>query len=170
MLTPIAIGLLLAALVLFLRRRRQRLRSGLAEGMNPRLLGQHKRELPCSDFMALWAQRDAGFVSAHARRIADTLERKTRRSPRQPFDGDLVQAATYCLLVEENYGRTPPVMRIQYADREFDVPFTPWHREWVLQMSERLRTARRTDVCNRSHRVPAKCRSCGQRQNCDQAL
>jgi CRISPR-associated exonuclease Cas4 len=169
MLTPIAIGLLLAALVLFLRRRRQRLRSGLADGI---LVYSDNTSESCPVLIS-WRYGLKGKPDSLVRTPDGSLipvERKTRRAPRQPFDGDLMQAATYCLLVEENYGQTPPVMRIQYADREFDVPFTPWHREWVLQMSERLRTARGTDVCNRSHRVPAKCHSCGQRQNCDQAL
>jgi hypothetical protein len=41
------------------------------------------------------------------------VERKTMRAPRRPYDGNLIQATAYCVLVEEEYGRTPPFMRIQ---------------------------------------------------------
>jgi CRISPR-associated exonuclease Cas4 len=98
------------------------------------------------------------------------VERKAARAPRRPYDGDLMQASAYCLLIEEEYGEAPPFMRIQYADRWFDEPYTPSRKEWVLQTCERLRRARCLSDCNRSHNVAAKCRHCGQRQNCDQAL
>jgi CRISPR-associated exonuclease Cas4 len=98
------------------------------------------------------------------------VERKTTRAPRRPYDGDLVQATAYCVLVEEEYGRTPPFMRIQYADRSFDEPYTPQRKQWVLKTCQRLRQARRQENCDRSHSMAAKCRNCGQRQNCGQAL
>ena len=98
------------------------------------------------------------------------IERKHSRAPRRPHDSDVIQAAAYCLLIEDNYGETPLFMRIHYADTWFDVPFTDKHRQWVLQVSERLRAARTKDNCGRSHSMPAKCRSCAQRPNCNQAL
>jgi hypothetical protein len=53
------------------------------------------------------------------------VERKKKRAPSKgPYDGDLIQATAYCILVEEHYGHTPPFMRIQYADRWFDEPYT----------------------------------------------
>ena len=59
------------------------------------------------------------------------VERKKTRAPRhQPFDGDLIQATAYCVLVEERYGQAPPFMRIQYADRCFDEPYTPKRKQW----------------------------------------
>jgi CRISPR-associated exonuclease Cas4 len=99
------------------------------------------------------------------------VERKKSIAPRRgPYDGDLIQATAYCILVEEEYGRTPPFMRIQYADRWFDEPYTAERKKWVLETCARLRRARRQDDCRRSHRIAAKCRSCGQRPNCGQAL
>jgi hypothetical protein len=86
------------------------------------------------------------------------VERKKTRAPKhRPYDGDLIQATAYCVLVEETYGRIPPLMRIQYADRSFDDPYTPQHKQWVQQVSVRLRAARRAGACNRSHQIPAKC-------------
>lgn len=100
------------------------------------------------------------------------VERKKTLAPRRrgPYDGDLIQAAVYCILVEEESGRTPPFMRIQYADRWFDEPYTPELKTWVLEISARLRQARRQNDCPRSHRIAAKCRNCGQRGNCAEAL
>jgi CRISPR-associated exonuclease Cas4 len=99
------------------------------------------------------------------------VERKKSRAPRRgPYDGDLIQATADCILVEEETGRTPPFMRIQYADRWFDEPYTPEHKRWALEICARLRQARRAADCQRSHRIAAKCRNCGQRENCGQAL
>jgi CRISPR-associated exonuclease Cas4 len=98
------------------------------------------------------------------------VERKSGRAPKRPYEGDLAQATVYCILVEDLYGRTPPFMRLQYADRAFDEPFTPARKQSVLQAVEQLRRARALPDVKRSHAVPAKCRGCGQRRNCDQAL
>jgi CRISPR/Cas system-associated exonuclease Cas4 (RecB family) len=99
------------------------------------------------------------------------VERKKKRAPSKgPYDGDLIQATAYCILVEEHYGHTPPFMRIQYADRWFDEPYTLQRKQWVLPICERVRAARRLSDCNRSHRKAAKCRKCGQRDNCGQEL
>ena len=96
--------------------------------------------------------------------------KKTRAPRRRPYDGDLIQATAYCILVEEKFGRTPPFMRIQYADRWFDEAYTPELKRWTLKTCAQLRQARRAADCRRSHRVAAKCRNCGQRQNCGQEL
>jgi CRISPR-associated exonuclease Cas4 len=99
------------------------------------------------------------------------VERKKSRAPRRgPYDGDLIQATAYCILVEEEFGRTPPFMRIQYADHSFDEPYTPARKQWVLETSAQLRLARQAADCHRSHRIAAKCRNCGQRQHCGEAL
>lgn len=98
------------------------------------------------------------------------VERKKSRAPRRPYEGDLVQAAAYCVLVEENYGQSPPFMRIQYADACSDEPYTAEWKQAVLRTCEQVRQARWRGMANRSHSMPGKCRACGQRPNCDQAL
>ncbi len=98
------------------------------------------------------------------------VERKKAFASRGPYAADLIQAAVYCILVEKESGRTPPFMRIQYADRWFDEPYTPELKAWVLGTAARLREARRENDCHRSHRSAAKCRNCGQRPNCAEAL
>jgi len=83
------------------------------------------------------------------------VERKKARAPNQPYDADRIQAAVYARSVCRSW---------------FDEPFTPQHREWVVQVSHRLRAARRATTCNRSHGIVAKCRHCSQRMHCGQAL
>jgi len=100
------------------------------------------------------------------------VERKRTRAPRgdRPYDGDLIQATAYCVLIEEEFGRAPTFMRIQYSDRWFDESYTPQRKQWVLETCDRLRQARGQGDCPRSHRIAAKCRNCGQKPNCGQAL
>jgi CRISPR-associated exonuclease Cas4 len=99
------------------------------------------------------------------------VERKKTLAPRRgPYDGDLIQAVVYCILVEEESGRTPPFMRIQYADSWFDEPYTAELKQWVLETCAELRGARREKDRRRSHRIAAKCQNCGQRPNCGEAL
>jgi hypothetical protein len=87
------------------------------------------------------------------------IERKRTRAPKRPYDGDLIQAIAYCVLVEDKYGEPPPYARIQYADRWFDVSYTPERKHWALDVSQRLREARRARAVNRSHGIAGKCRT-----------
>ena len=164
----IAIALLVAGLALFAKRlyhRRQAalpggtaIASDTAENPSPILISRRYGLKGRPDALL---QTPAGVIP---------IERKQSRTPPQPHEGDIIQAAVYCLLVEETYGRTPPFMRIHYPGRWFDVPFTPQHRELVVSASTQLRSARTAGLCDRSHHIRAKCRSCAQRSNCDQAL
>jgi CRISPR/Cas system-associated exonuclease Cas4 (RecB family) len=169
MLTWVAIALFAAALILLLMHRRYRARGGLPSG-----------ELVYSDTGAqdvpvLISKRYGlkGKPDALVRIPSGDLipvERKKSRAPKRPYEGDLIQATAYCVLVEENYGRTPPFMRIQYADACFDEPYTAERKQWVLRTCEQIRQARRCGIAHRSHTMPGKCRACGQRLNCDQGL
>jgi CRISPR-associated exonuclease Cas4 len=166
----IAAGLFLTALLLLLRARDQRRLGGLPEG------DLIYTDDAAGDCPVLVSHRYGikGRPDALVRTESGDLipvERKKTRAPRhRAYDGDLIQAAAYCVLVEERYGRVPPFMRIQYADRCFDEPYTPQRKQWVLAICERVRQARRQADCRRSHQIPAKCRNCGQRHNCGQAL
>jgi hypothetical protein len=52
-------------------------------------------------------------------------------------------------------------MRIQYADRWFDEPYTPDLKRWGLEICAELRGARRERDRRRSYRIASKCRNCG---------
>jgi CRISPR-associated exonuclease Cas4 len=169
MLTWVALTLFAAALILLSIHRRQRALGGLPSG---KLIYSDvsSQEVPVlvSQRYGLKGKPDALVRIASGDLVP--VERKKTRAPRRPYDGDLIQATAYCVLVEEHYGRTPPFMRIQYADACFDEPYTAERKQWVLRICEQIRQARRLGIANRSHTIPAKCRACGQRQNCDQTL
>jgi CRISPR-associated exonuclease Cas4 len=171
-LMPVLIGaaLLLAAVFLFLFGRDQRRLGGLPEGD---LIYNDNAAADCPVLVShrhgLKGKPDA-LVRTPSGDLIPVERKKTRAPRRGPYDGDLIQATAYCILVEEESGRTPPFMRIQYADRWFDEPYTPERKRWVLETCARLRQARSQNDCRRSHRIVAKCRNCGQRPNCGQAL
>ncbi|HEY7208805.1 MAG TPA: hypothetical protein VH477_00920 [Bryobacteraceae bacterium] len=164
-----ALALFVAALILLFTYRRQRGRGGLPSGelIYSDAATEAVRVL-ISERYGLKGKPDA-LVRISSGEVIP-VERKKTRAPKRPYEGDLIQAAAYCVLVEENYGRIPPFMRIQYADACFDEPYTAEWKQAVLRTSEQVRQARRIGVANRSHRMPGKCRRCGQRPNCDQAL
>src|SRR5471030_1629538 len=158
----IAAVLLLAAVFILLRARYQRRLGGLPEGD---LIYTDNVAEDCpvlvSHRYGLKGRPDA-LVRTNSGDLIP-VERKKSRAPQHfPYDGDLIQATAYCVLVEEEYGRIPPFMRIQYADRHFDEPYTPQRKQWVLQTCARVRQARRLGDCNRSHGMAGKCRNCGQ--------
>jgi CRISPR-associated exonuclease Cas4 len=166
----IAAALLLAALFLILFGRDQRRLGGLPDGdliYNDNTAGDCP--VLVSHRYGLKGKPDA-LVRTDSGDVIPVERKKTLAPRRGPYAGDLIQATAYCILVEENSGRTPPFMRIQYADRWFDEPYTPERKCWVLETCARLRQARRQNDCRRSHRIAAKCRNCGQLQNCGQSL
>jgi CRISPR-associated exonuclease Cas4 len=164
----VILALLIAALCLFLKHRRARRLGGLPSG--DLIASDHDQKCPLlvSSTYGLKGKPDSLVRTTNGTIIP--VERKKARAPQRVRNGDLIQGIAYCILVEDNYGQPPPYVRIQYADRWFDVPYTSDLKLWTLQIAQRLRLARRARVCNRSHQHAAKCRNCGQRPNCNQAL
>jgi CRISPR-associated exonuclease Cas4 len=162
-------ALIAGALYFLWSHRRNRLLGGLPDG---KLIAADNEEQECpvlvSERYGLKGKPDTLVRTRDGQMIP--IERKRARAPKRPYDGDLIQAIVYCILVEDRYGQKPPYARIQYADRWFDEPYTPERKRWALQMSQRLREARRAGAVNRSHSIAGKCRNCAQRQNCGQAL
>jgi hypothetical protein len=116
MLTGLAAVFLLAALILLQIYRRQRRHGGLPTG-DLIYSDAAAQEAPVliSRRYGLKGKPDALVRTASGDVIP--VERKKSRAPKRPYPGDMIQATAYCVLVEDNYGRTPPFMRIQYADR-----------------------------------------------------
>ncbi|MCS7062081.1 MAG: CRISPR-associated protein Cas4 [Anaerolineae bacterium] len=99
------------------------------------------------------------------------VEVKSGQSPHTPHHGHVLQLAAYCLLVEETLGVAPAHGILQYADRQFTIPYTPELRRELLTALDALRQA--VDLPTgpaRSHSIPARCASCGVRTACDQSL
>jgi CRISPR-associated exonuclease Cas4 len=98
------------------------------------------------------------------------VEVKSRRAPAQPYLSHLLQLAAYCLLVEECYGRRPPYGIIKYADRAFEVDYTPELEDELLTTLGCMRGDLADGDAPRSHDEPRRCQACGYRQQCDQRL
>lgn len=97
------------------------------------------------------------------------VEVKSGVAPRQPYPAHLLQLAAYCLLVEEQEGRTPPYGILKYDDRAFEVDYTPELRARLLVTLDAMRAGLHTEV-RRDHREPGRCQACGYRDHCSQRL
>jgi CRISPR-associated exonuclease Cas4 len=92
-------------------------------------------------------------------------------SARRIYHGHRLQAAVYCLLIEEKFGARPPHGVVVLAGgKRVEVPYTEELRAEVLSIAEKIREHRRNIEREIPVRQPAaKCRACGQRKNCSQA-
>ena len=98
------------------------------------------------------------------------VEVKSSRAPAQPYPSHILQLAAYCLLVEECYGRRPAYGIVKYADRAFEVDYTPELEDELLATLEDMRDDLAAGDAPRNHDEPRRCRACGYRQRCDQRL
>lgn len=167
--------LALAGLVLYLWGRRRQRAAGLPTGQviySDTGAEQAVSEPLLSRRYALVGRPDYLVeTKVGGRRTMIPVEVKSRRAPPAPPPGPLLQLAAYCLIVEDLYGVAPPYGILRYADRSFEVPFTPAVRRAVLDAAEHIRASRTAIDMLRSHQEPVRCAQCGYRAGCgDQAL
>ncbi len=86
-----------------------------------------------------------------------------------PRASDIAQLMAYAVLLED-VGETVEYGMIEYPDRRFTIPYGPKQRQQVLEAAEQIRLERRAETADRSHNEPWRCRSCGVREACGQAL
>ena len=100
------------------------------------------------------------------------VELKSSAAPRTgPREAQLAQLFAYCLLLEEHYQSTVREGIIEYSDRAFTVPFDDQRRKWVLDLIAEVKEAKRVHVePGRSHQHAGRCRACGFRDGCSEAL
>ena len=87
-----------------------------------------------------------------------------------PREGHIYQLAAYCALVAETYEQRPAYGLIQYADQTLAVDYTPALEAELLDLLAEIRADAEADEVDRSHESAARCRACGFREVCDQAL
>lgn len=163
-------ALLLLGLILLLASRRTRARAGLPAGRiiyaDTRAWGRVERPL-FSERYRLTGRPDYLVDDGSLAPV----EVKSGRAPAEgPYGAHIYQLAAYCLLVAEEYGRAPAHGIIKYADRAFGVDYTPDLREGLLALLDELRADAEAGDVPRSHDSPARCRACGYREACGQAL
>jgi len=99
------------------------------------------------------------------------MERKSRAlTSAGPYDGERLQLAAYCLLLEEHSGRPVRRGRLEYRNRTLDIPFDAALRAALLETLEHVQQHRRAPDVRRSHANPARCRACGFRPRCSDSL
>jgi CRISPR-associated exonuclease Cas4 len=99
------------------------------------------------------------------------VELKSRNCPSSgPHEGEAAQVTAYCVLVEDSFGATPPHGIIQYADRSWPIRYSIKDRKRLLHILDEMREARNLRTVHRDHQHAARCRGCGYRAVCDEAL
>jgi CRISPR-associated exonuclease Cas4 len=166
----IAIGLLVLALVLLVLSGRLRAQSGLPEG-----------QVVYSDTGA-WTRNERVLVSKRhglsgkpdylikTRQEVIPVELKSGPAPRAPRPGHVLQLGAYCLLVEDVMRETVRRGVIRYDDEQFELEFDAALRTSVLDTLADMRADLAAGGAERSHADARRCRSCGVRQACDEAL
>src|SRR4051794_4482868 len=105
------------------------------------------------------------------RRGDNLIPEEWKPSAKRVYPGHRLQLGAYFLLIEEEFGVRPPFGVAVIRDGErVEVENTEGLRLEVLAIAEKIREHRRNieqDI--RVRAVAAKCRACGQRQNCRQA-
>lgn len=99
------------------------------------------------------------------------VEVKSRRCPPSgPHASDAAQLTAYCVLVEDFCGVMPSYGIIQYANRAWPIRYTVKGREQLLEILDEMRAARQSNSVHRDHTQAGRCRACGYRAACDEAL
>jgi CRISPR-associated exonuclease Cas4 len=87
-----------------------------------------------------------------------------------PHPGHVYQLAAYCALVAETYGQRPGYGLIRYADCTLAVNYTRELEAELRALLADMRADAEADDVARSHGSAARCRACGYREVCDEAL
>lgn len=167
----VALFLLVVAVAFLRSARRQRVASGLPAGRVVYVDDRDWRRPPeplRTERYGLVGRPD--YLMRRGRTIIP-VEVKPTRVAEAPYEGDLLQLAAYCLLVEEAYGATPPYGLLRYRDRTFEVPYDDGVRAHLLDVLDDMRYDAEADEVYRSHDQPARCAACSMREHCgDEAL
>lgn len=84
-----------------------------------------------------------------------------------PYPGERAQLLAYCLLAEEALGERVAAGELHYRERAVRVPFGDRERREITALLEAMEGNR---DAHRSHDQAARCRRCGFRDRCDEAL
>ena len=99
------------------------------------------------------------------------VEVKSGRAPAGgPHASHVYQLAAYCALVSEAYGQRPAYGLVKYADQTVRVDYTPELEGELVELMDDIRASESADDVPRSHDSAARCRACGFREACAEAL
>jgi CRISPR-associated exonuclease Cas4 len=99
------------------------------------------------------------------------VERKSRHvSAAGAYEGEILQLAAHCLLVEERFGKAVRRGQLMYQNRSLEIVFDDELRGKIFDAVKALKSAESVGDVARSHNNPARCRGCGFRQVCRDSL
>jgi len=99
------------------------------------------------------------------------VELKTGRVPRGPLFSHILQVATYCILMEEEFGSPPSHGIIRYGQEENEIEYDEGLKDLVLKKADEMRDFINIgDGVHRNHNKPGKCRHCSRRKVCPEKL
>jgi CRISPR-associated exonuclease Cas4 len=95
---------------------------------------------------------------------------KTGRTPRGPLFSHILQVGTYCILLEEKYGKAPPYGILKYGENLHEIDYNDELKGLVLEKVNRMRQALKTSDVHRNHSRVGKCRTCSKKDLCPEKL
>lgn len=162
--------LLVAAIAILYNASRKKKSLGLPSGTiiysDPGMLGKVEKPLYDAE-LGLTGKPD--YVMER-RGCLVPVELKSGWAPEKPYDSHILQLASYCLLLEQNYHKRPPYGLIKYKNRTFAIRYTDELRQSVFELVEEIRSQKEYGEPDRSHENPSRCERCGFRFDCDQRL
>jgi CRISPR-associated exonuclease Cas4 len=171
MLAILAIVVILIGLFILSQGRRMQLATGLPAGRVVYADTGAWRTVERPLFSAL--HQLAGKPDYVVKRGQQTIPVEVK-SASAPGDGPrrshLLQLAAYCLLIEEHYQHRPEYGIIKYADRAFEIDYTPALETALMDTLDAMRANLAEGGATRSHDEPGRCIHCGYRHACDERL
>lgn len=165
----IALALIVAAIWLFFSTKLAREKSGVPKGALLYVDGEAFEPDP------LYAH-DIGLVGKpdYLVRVADgtivPVEVKSSKTPEEPYPSHVMQLASYCYLVESEFGIRPNYGIIQYPDAVFNIDYDYQLEADLIDVISDMKTDLYAQTNERSHDNPHRCAACGLREFCDQRL
>lgn len=163
--------LLIAAIVLWFKSRAQRAATGLP--FNARIVytdtgAWSKVEQPL--FARRYALTGKPDYIVEDKGATIPVEVKPNRTAPTPYESDVMQLAAYGLLIAETSGASPKYGLIKYRNAVFQIDFTNELRAQLLDQLQAMRADIHARDVPRHHAEPQRCRACGYRDECGQAL
>lgn len=128
------------------------------------------RDGPDAETLVSRRHRVAGrpdYVTREKRGLVPVEVKSRSCGQRGPYDGERAQVLVYCLLAEEDLGGPVSHGLLQYRDRSIVVPFGDRERREITALLAEMEATREA---HRSHEQAGRCKSCGFRGRCDEAL
>ena len=98
------------------------------------------------------------------------VEVKPTRRDQSPRQGDILQVAAYCLLIEEWSGTPPPYGLLRYAETTFEIPWNDGLYNELLDTLDIMRADFDSADVPRSHADARRCTACGFADRCADRL